>query len=139
MPTENSSPRTDAGDRAGARKRRVRRFGLVLAAVAAYLLLAFALKPDFAARVSDSLADARDAVSDRFRKHPDQPVDLNTATAEELQQLPGIGPVTAAEIIRFRQQGGPIRRPEDLLALPRFTRRTLNRIRPYILVTSPTQ
>ncbi len=124
------------GDTVSARKRRRRRLGIALGVVLAYLLLAFVLKPDLAARVSDTLADARDALSGRYRKHPDHPVNLNSATAEELQQLPGIGPVTAAEIIRFRDQSGPFRRPEDLLALPRFTRRSLERLRPYITVGS---
>jgi competence ComEA-like helix-hairpin-helix protein len=135
-----SSPRLSTESlAAGAGNHRTRRFGIALAAVAAYLGLAFALKPDFAARISDTLSNARDSISDRFHKRPDQPVNLNTATAEELQQLPGIGPVIAREIIRFREQSGPIRRPEDLLALPRFTRRSLDRIRPYIVmnVASP--
>ena len=105
----------------------------IFGAVAAYLLLAVWLRPEMAGPLSGPLTDLHDSVSDRFRKHPDHLIDLNTATPAELQELPGIGPVTAAQIIRFREQG-PIRRPEDLLALPRFTRRTLDRIRPYIVV-----
>lgn len=157
MPKENSSPRTEAAgqspapgaaksasNRAGAppeppneppRSSRSRvRLIAILAVVVAYLLLAFWLRPEMAGPLSGPLTDLHDSVSDRFHKHPDHPIDLNTATAEELQQLPGVGPSTAAQIIHFREQSGPIRRPEDLLALPRFTRKSLDRIRPYVVV-----
>ncbi len=117
-----------------ASSRRKTRLIALLAAVAAYLVLAFWLRPELAGPLSGPLTDLHDSVSDRFRKHPEHPVDLNSATAEELQQLPGIGPATAAQIIRFREQSGPFRRPEDLLAIPRITRRTLDRLRPYIVV-----
>ena len=133
MPTESSSRPTEEPERA-TRPRRKFRLVAILAAVILYLCLALWLKPGAAGRVSDSLADLRDSVSDRFHKHPDHPVDLNSATAEELAQLPGVGPAMAVQILRFREQSGPIRRPEDLLALPRMTRRTLDRIRPYIVV-----
>ncbi len=41
-------------------------------------------------------------------------VDLNTATAEELMTLPGIGEKRAAAIIADRETNGPFRVPEDL-------------------------
>lgn len=136
MPTGNSSPRTEEAGRGAWPRGRIRLVA-ILAAIVAYLCFAFWMKPGAAGRVSDSLADLRDSVSDRFHKHPQHPVDLNTATAEELQQLPGVGPAMAAQIIRFREQSGPIRRPEDLLAIPRMTRRALERMRPYIVVGEP--
>jgi competence protein ComEA len=43
------------------------------------------------------------------------PVDLNTASARELETLPGVGPATAAAIIDHRERNGQFRRVDDLL------------------------
>ena len=43
------------------------------------------------------------------------PVDVNTATLEELDTLPGIGPALAERIIEYREEYGPFEAPEDLL------------------------
>ena len=42
-------------------------------------------------------------------------VDLNTATAAELDALPGVGPATAAKIISDRTANGPFRSVDDLM------------------------
>lgn len=41
-------------------------------------------------------------------------LDLNTATAQELEQLDGVGPATAAKIVAYRDQHGGIRSVEEL-------------------------
>ncbi len=45
-------------------------------------------------------------------------VDLNRATAAELEQLPGIGPSLAAAIVTWRTDHGPFKRIDDLLDVP---------------------
>lgn len=45
-------------------------------------------------------------------------LDLNLATAEELQKLDGVGPVLAGRIVAFRESNGPFVAIEDLLDVP---------------------
>jgi|Tabmets5t2r1_1033131.scaffolds.fasta_scaffold00374_7 competence protein ComEA len=49
---------------------------------------------------------------------PGGPVHLNTATLEELDALPGVGPVTAQKILDYRQQHGAFTSVDDLDAIP---------------------
>lgn len=46
---------------------------------------------------------------------PPEPLDMNTATAEELTELPGIGESLADRIIAYRETHGPFTSLEDLL------------------------
>ncbi len=71
------------------------------------------------------------------KQPPAKPLDLNTATLDELQQLPGVGRVTAQAIVRFREKTGPFRRVEDLLAIRGITKRKLEKLRPYVTVAPP--
>lgn len=49
---------------------------------------------------------------------PEQRIDLNTATAEQLQELPGVGPVLAARIVDYRDEYGGFAGVEQLQEVP---------------------
>lgn len=69
------------------------------------------------------------------KKHPPaKPINLNTASAAQLEELPGVGPVTAKAILDFRAKSGRFHRVEDLLAVHRISQNKLNKLRPYITV-----
>ena len=61
-------------------------------------------------------------------------IDINTASPEEFQRLPGIGPKLARRIVAFREKHGPFRRVEDLLALRGIGHKKWKAIRPYLSV-----
>lgn len=64
----------------------------------------------------------------------DDRVILNTATQQEFERLPGIGPVTAERIVQSRQQDGPFRSVDDLRTRRLIGQATLDRIRASLLV-----
>ena len=50
----------------------------------------------------------------RKKISPENPLDINIATASQFDQLPGIGPVTAQRIITLRKQLGRFQSVDDL-------------------------
>lgn len=61
-------------------------------------------------------------------------LDLNTATAEDLQRLPGIGEKKAAAIVAWRAEHGPFRVVEDLLSVRGIGEAILADLAPYVTV-----
>ncbi len=61
-------------------------------------------------------------------------LDLNLASAVDLEQLPGIGPSLAAAIISYRERNGPFRSVEDLLNIPGIGPTRLSQLRELVRV-----
>ena len=65
---------------------------------------------------------------------PGETIDPKTASAEELDRLPGIGPALADRIVEERARGGPFRTLSDLERVRGIGPATVGRLAPYIRI-----
>jgi len=65
------------------------------------------------------------------------PVNLNTATAEQLATIPGIGQRMAERIIDYRQKSGGFKKVEDLMNVSGIGEKNFLKMRPLVTVTPP--
>lgn len=64
-------------------------------------------------------------------------IDVNTATAAQLETIKGIGPKTAAKIIEFRDQNGPFNSIQDVVKVKGIGAKTLEKMIEAGLVCNP--
>lgn len=65
-------------------------------------------------------------------------VNVNTATPEQLELLPGVGPARARAIIEHRKEHGPFAEVEDLRQISGIGEKALERIRPHCTLRGKT-
>lgn len=87
--------------------------------------------------IADSVLAAGDsaAAESERRSRPlgeGEQIDPNTASAEELDRLPGVGPATAERIVRERTEGGPFATVVDLTRVSGIGPRSVERLRPHL-------
>ena len=84
-----------------------------------------------AGEVRDQAPNPPNSTRDRS---PAGTLDLNHATAAQLEQLPDVGPVTAAAIVAWREQHGRFSRVEELQEVDGIGPKTYARIAPLVRV-----
>jgi competence ComEA-like helix-hairpin-helix protein len=77
------------------------------------------------------------ASAQKLKSPPAKPLDINSATAAQLEQVAGIGPSIAQSIVRTREKSGPYHRLEDLLVIRGISKQRLEKLRPYLTVSPP--
>jgi competence protein ComEA len=124
---ETAGRRSDAGVPRHARK-------LVVAALVVLVLAGGAF---YNARISESAPKVVYSMSlEEAKREAQAPllVNVNTADVEELDELPQVGPSTAAEIVAHRETNGPFASVDELEAVPGIGPKTVEEIRPFATV-----
>ncbi len=110
---------------------------ILLAVTGAFFLLALAFLPrgGTAARETETVFErpgpgpaAAEGPEEALWVTVEKRIDLNHAPAEELTALTGVGRVTAAAIVAYRESHGPFASVEELLLVPGLGETTLNAI-----------
>ena len=93
--------------------------------------------PDFEIRKGAVAVPSDTARTDPLQEASHAPIDLNRASVQDLQRLPGIGPKVARRIVDYREQHGPFGRLEEIAAVRGIGVKTVDRLRPLTTVTRP--
>lgn len=64
------------------------------------------------------------------------PVNLNSATLEDLASLPGIGEKTAAKILEYREKNGPFKKIEELMNVQGIGEKSFLKLKPQITIAT---
>ena len=99
-----------------------RKFGIPVMALAAVTLML--ATPAAAAAGKARGVDAKDS-----KQESAAPIDVNTATVEELMSVPGIGQVVAQRIAEYREKNGPFKTVDDLLKVQGIGEKSLEKLR----------
>lgn len=65
-------------------------------------------------------------------------VNINTASVQELELLPKVGPALAQRIVAFREAQGPFKAPEELMRVKGVGEKTFALLKPYLVTSGPT-
>lgn len=84
--------------------------------------------PQKGVRIRPSGDEKKTEGDSKHRRADDEMVNINSASLNELDSLPGIGPVMAGKILSHREENGAFRSPEELLEVPGMRRAVYEKI-----------
>ncbi len=94
-------------------------------------------------KVTEFVADSGKVTPEKSQKSPKKekkhkkkvvlPLGINTASADDLCALNGVGPKLAEKIVAFREASGPFKTPKDLEKVPGIGKKKLESILPGVI------
>jgi competence protein ComEA len=105
-------------------------FRIVMSIAALAVMLASAPSTAFAQQPAAAKAGARSST----KPSSGAIVNVNTASATELQTLPGVGAKTAGLIVEYRQKNGPFKKVEELMNVRGIGEKNFLKLKPQISI-----
>jgi competence protein ComEA len=84
--------------------------------------------------LTSPLVSARQA--DKSASTATAAINLNSATLEQLEALPGVGPKTAQLILEYRQKSGGFKKVEELMNIKGIGEKSFLKLKPMVVVTA---
>lgn len=78
---------------------------------------------------------AKPSSAGRVRATPASPVNINAATAAQLQTLPGVGASTAQRILDYREKNGGFKKIEELMNVRGVGEKSFLKLKPLIVIS----
>ena len=80
-------------------------------------------------------AQEKPAAKSKAAAAPSAPINLNTATVQQLEALPGVGARTAQLIVEHRQKNGGFKKVEELMNIKGIGEKSFLKLKPMVTVT----
>jgi len=85
-----------------------------------------------------ALAIALTALPALAADSPQGVVNVNTASAAQLEAIPGVGPALASRIVEHRDKNGAFKKVEDLMLVRGIGEKSFERLRPWVAISGAT-